>query len=768
MIKTTILQNGRRVKLRKHQLKAQEAVSDHYMKGNDRATIVHCCRSGKSLTALSVHKDLKFKATIILVPGNILAQQTLDDWRANLTTARVLVVSSEKAILDGGVTTNPTKIRKFLNESKGKESFIISTYQSAEKVCEAVSEIKDFAFDLMIADEAHNTAGVNLVKGLIHSDDCIPSKRRLYMTATPRHLSQRVRTFSHADATKHCMTDAEVFGEEVDSYLFADGIRDGILQDYEVILVGCNSAERVNAIEDSTNPNHQNIEETAKLITLQKTLSNGKNTHCVSFHSRVEKAHFFANNFTLDGWKTFHINGYMKADEKKEVLESFRKANKALLTNCECLQEGVNLKECDSVFFSDVKKGTVDIVQASSRPLTADPNKPKGFKASIIIPTYHQEGDSIDDVISTSHYKILIHILEALRKDDERINAFLRSLSTRRSSSEPNDDVNSIIKIEGMDGLKEEIFSSIIPYDILHPRYSDAEISRCFSKNGDCHQKVANELGLSMKQLKNRIKYSNSLKERYNEKNMVWSKKFNMCKKLLDESSTPSLVGVLPINLTTWLSRAFNGRENGWGKRVSPIECARRSKLLRSLNLDDSIQNSSWDKAFSAFKDWVSANARLPLNYDRANTPRSSEEKKYGKWLAVNRLSILNHPKDKRRRTTNTEITRRKKLLESVGVNFESKKEERDRVWLEKFNEVSTLSFKNRFAKRSPHYFEEKENCITPPMREWLRRQFDNWDTLDEYKRALFNSAGIKRIQRKNAKGTFFDIVKLGSSGENS
>jgi predicted helicase len=755
MIKTIKLTNGKRTKLRKHQLKAQEAVSDHYTKGNDRATIVHCCRSGKSLTALSVHKNLKFKATIILVPGNILAQQTLDDWRANLTTARVLVVSSEKAILDGGVTTNPTKIRKFLNESKGKESFIISTYQSAEKVCEAVSEIKDFAFDLMIADEAHNTAGVNLVKGLIHSDDCIPSKRRLYMTATPRHLSQRVRTFSHADATKHCMTDAEVFGEEVDSYLFADGIRDGILQDYEVILVGCNSAERVNAIEDSTNPNHQNIEETAKLITLQKTLSNGENTHCVSFHSRVEKAHFFANNFTLDGWKTFHINGYMKADEKKEVLESFRKANKALLTNCECLQEGVNLKECDSVFFSDVKKGTVDIVQASSRPLTADPNKPKGFKASIIIPTYHQEGDSIDDVISTSHYKILIHILEALRKDDERIDAFLRSLSTRSSSSEPNDDVNSIIKIEGMDGLKEEIFSSIIPSDILHPRYSDAEISRCFSKNGDCYQKVANELGLSIRQLKNRIINSNSLNEKYKWRYLEWTKKFNLLKKFVNEK------GRLPISseefegvqIGAWFKNSRNAYNNTGSlsenhyplkhSKVSEKEALRRKRLLKSLDsLDLNGWVWRWYNTFEECKKWISENKKLPRHIGknlsrRAKRPLTAEEEeedRLGRWLSSSKARYGSVSKKK-------EFAKRRKLLEEIGVTFETKQEKSDRVWLEGFDPLL-----NNFKEKG-----SATEGLAGRNYNWLHTQKGRWrrGVLETWKIAHLKKVGISGEMQK-------------------
>ncbi|SVE19740.1 uncharacterized protein METZ01_LOCUS472594, partial [marine metagenome] len=51
MIKTTILQNGRRVKLRKHQRQAIHSVITHYGMKSNRATISHCCRSGKSLTA---------------------------------------------------------------------------------------------------------------------------------------------------------------------------------------------------------------------------------------------------------------------------------------------------------------------------------------------------------------------------------------------------------------------------------------------------------------------------------------------------------------------------------------------------------------------------------------------------------------------------------------------------------------------------------------------------------------------------------------------
>jgi len=464
MIKTVLLKNGKRVNLRKHQLEAIASINqEFYYAGKDRATIVHCCRSGKSLTAVSLHKDMGSKATVVFLPSLSLLQQTYQDWKKNCPNARILLVGSDSDAPDVERTTKTKKIKDFLMNSNGRESIIFSTYQSCKKICRATSDI--FEFDLMICDEAHQAAGINLSKGEIHSDSCINATKRLYMTATPKMLSEAVKQRVLSDAKQYCMSDESVFGRQVHLYSFKEGIERGMLSDYEIVALGCLDKHKANSIKDEQNPQFKEIQETAKLHALTKALKTRKVTHCVSFHSNVTKALFFTNNFKLKGWKVFHINGELKMEEREKVLKDFAKSKKALLTNCKCLQEGINIVECDSVFFSDCKRGAIDVIQASSRPLTKDPKKPKGFKNAIFIPTLHKVDDTTARVCATSAFKTLIQLIKHMRSQDERIETFLHHVSSRIGANEPLDP-DPIVKVEGFENLVHDIYLEIIPTDL--------------------------------------------------------------------------------------------------------------------------------------------------------------------------------------------------------------------------------------------------------------------------------------------------------------
>jgi superfamily II DNA or RNA helicase len=481
MIKTTILQNGRRVKLRKHQKDAIHSVFTHYKLNSPRATISHCCRSGKSLTALTLHKSLKSKASVVFLPNLSLVEQTLSDWLPNIGKTKILIVCSDKSTYDGEVTADPKEIKEFIKNC-GKSPFVIfSTYQSSKKMCQALKLLNDFSFDFLVADEAHRSSGVNLKQSrFVHYDDCIRATNRLYMTATPKVVSQQLEDQLHESAEVFSMDDKEVFGEEVHTYSFKDGIEDGILSDYKIVALGCKSPTALDILEDAETAEHQNIIETAKLKALKKALSKYKIDHCITFHSSVKKALFFKNNLKAKGWKTFHINGNMNAQERKTTIESFKKAKKAVMTNCRCLSEGISIRECDSVFFSDTKDGAVDVVQSASRPLTIDSNKPKGFKNLIILPTFHHATDSVEHIVNTSAYQTLIKLVKHMRGIDDRIDAFLMSLA--RGSSASYDMQDAIIEFSGFAKLQKEICSRIIPHDIV--AWSDQELWDVYIEEG--------------------------------------------------------------------------------------------------------------------------------------------------------------------------------------------------------------------------------------------------------------------------------------------
>ena len=136
----------------------------------------------------------------------------------------------------------PEKIKEFIVSSP--KCVIISTYHSCKRICEAVEDMQDFSFDFLVADEAHRTAGVNLeFSRPVHFNDCIPTTKRLYMTATPKKLSRGVLMYAYADAFKSCMNDEKIYGKVVHEYSFKDGIESQkALCDYQIVSVGCKSS----------------------------------------------------------------------------------------------------------------------------------------------------------------------------------------------------------------------------------------------------------------------------------------------------------------------------------------------------------------------------------------------------------------------------------------------------------------------------------------------------------------------------------------------
>jgi len=163
------------------------------------------------------------------------------------------------------------------------------------------------------------------------------------------------------------------------------------------------------------------------------------------------------------------------------------------MTNCRCLQEGVNIKKCDSVFFADTKNGTVDVIQSASRPLTRDQSKPKGFKNLIIIPTFHNATDSAEQIQNTNAYKTLIKLIKHMGGLDDRIEAFITTIAKGSYSSIDMND--AIIKFEGFANLQKELTSKIIPYHFQV--HSDEELFQAFLNHNRSAYKASKALGYS-------------------------------------------------------------------------------------------------------------------------------------------------------------------------------------------------------------------------------------------------------------------------------
>ncbi len=472
-------------KPRKHQVKAIQAIVKGF-KQYDRGQLVLPCGAGKTLVSLWVRKALNVKHTLVLVPSLALLNQIKTEWAENSSSCFTpyICVCSERDIdnrrdslimysheISGKVTTNAVEIKNFLN--KFPETIIYSTYQSLDSIRSAIKD-SDFKFDLAVCDEAHKTAGSKYGKfSLIHSDANIPVKKRLYMTATPRVLSDNIRKKLNEEKVNflYDMNNSDIFGPEFYKMSFKEAIEKNIILDYKIFAVGINDQEIYEAIKNNKYvSNSEKLDQIANNVALKKFMDIHNLTHAITFHSSIIKAKDFqVRHKKIDSeLNVYHVNGEITTNKRNLMMEEFKESFKAVMTNSRCLTEGVDVPAIDAVYFCDPKKSTIDIVQSVGRVLRKSSLKIKKF-GYIIVPIFHKKNVCLEKSIDGSQFKNLVNVIRALCSHDERIIDEIKKIklpSEKRIVIEEESLQNSafsIITIEGIPGdIKQSIFFQLI------------------------------------------------------------------------------------------------------------------------------------------------------------------------------------------------------------------------------------------------------------------------------------------------------------------
>ena len=213
----SVKRKSEKKKLRPHQTEAVNK-SFEYFKTHDKGKLIMACGTGKTFTSLRITETITPENGVILflAPSISLISQTLKEYAYERTNPqRYLVVCSDsKAGKDSdGVdindlqispTTDPKKISERFNIKSKERTIVFSTYQSLKKVKKA-QDLGVPQFDLVVCDEAHRTTGVEgsetqdkKTKGnyftMINDKNYVKAKKRLYMTATPRIYSEKIKS----------------------------------------------------------------------------------------------------------------------------------------------------------------------------------------------------------------------------------------------------------------------------------------------------------------------------------------------------------------------------------------------------------------------------------------------------------------------------------------------------------------------------------------------------------------------------------------------
>lgn len=485
-----------------HQIIAINAAHE-YFQAAERGKLIMACGTGKTFTSLKIaENETDGKGLILfLVPSIALLGQTLREWFADANEPINAIcicsdseVSKKKSknedshgysIVDLALPAS-TNVKDILHQfdgirksdSKGM-TVVFSTYQSIEVIAKAQAElIKNEAygiFDLIVCDEAHRTTGITLAEEdssafvKVHDNSLLRSKKRLYMTATPRLYNEDSKSkAAQAEAILCSMDDEKLYGEEIYRIGFGEAVEKDLLSDYKVLILTVSENDMPASVQQMVADanNEINSDDASKLIgcinALSKQILGDAGIIKESDPEPMRRAVAFCQNIKASKkiTETFntvtshyheslpeerqekmavvvsdHVDGTMSApvrDEKLAWLKSpTEDSNECrILTNVRCLSEGVDVPSLDAVLFLSARNSQVDVVQSVGRVMRKSPGKKYGYIIiPVVVPANIEADKALDD---NERYKVVWTVLNALRAHDDRFNATVNKIELNK------------------------------------------------------------------------------------------------------------------------------------------------------------------------------------------------------------------------------------------------------------------------------------------------------------------------------------------------
>ena len=468
---------GRRAQ--SHQKEAIEAVCGKFTAGADRGKLIMACGTGKTFTALRIAERVAGAGGRVLfaAPSLSLVAQALRDWdRDAEIPIRAFAVCSDPNVTarhDGDnartydlpipVTTDAVRLAAAARRpAADRLTVVFSTYQSMEAIRDAQHQGMP-AFDLVVCDEAHRTAGYTLPRDqdshfqLVHNDAAIHAGKRLYMTATPRLYGDAgKRKAQENDVYLASMDDEAIYGPQLHHLGFPTAVEQGLLSDYRVLVlvldertVARNFQRYLAAGSDVK------INDLGKVIGClnglakldpdgdQFTEDPAPMRRAVAFSNSIAASNGFCEIVTLvddelgrtergNAAEAHHIDGTNSVSERAAELAWLDSDDEVMgdrvhiLSNARCLTEGIDVPTLDAVLFMEGRKSQIDVVQAVGRVMRKAEGKEYGYVIlPVVVPATVDPADALDHDDVYGH---VWQVLQALRSHDARLDAWVNTV----------------------------------------------------------------------------------------------------------------------------------------------------------------------------------------------------------------------------------------------------------------------------------------------------------------------------------------------------
>ena len=596
--------------LRKYQKDAFDDVVKGFQK-NDRGQLIMACGTGKTLVSLRIAEKIAPKDGIVLylVPSITLIQQSMREWSENRQLGQYYIgVCSDKSVsgeegsiaeLESPVSTNSEDLKVYIkNRPKDKMTVIFCTYNSIQVVADALGNKK---IDLVLCDEAHRTIGGadQSFFTKVHEDSNILIKKRLYMTATPKIFTDKIRKAADAQEKKiYAMDDKTVYGHIFHELKFDVAVHKyHALSDYRVRIAFIDPKFMDTELQSSmTNEEgllplsamnkmvalwhslqHPDYDE--KKITLLQRIIVFSNTirSSKSFTGEPDSESKIKDSFsdivekikeikpTKHGVVTAHVDGKTRALERKKQLRWLAESNNdpnncRLLSNARCLSEGVDVPALDGVVFMEPRKSMVDVVQSVGRVMRKHPEKEYGY---VILPVAIPAGEDINRTLDDGKtWKVVWEVLNALRSHDPDLAAQINQLVLEKKITKDG-KIGEKIRIASITDRPDDP-----NYQKFLGKFYSKMSSKLVEKVGDInyYDKYGQELGSTSHTIEERIKLRLKSPKTKNE-----IQKLHKGLKLMINNSVSENETIRIVSQHMVLSKVFNALFQGKFASHNPI-----------------------------------------------------------------------------------------------------------------------------------------------------------------------------------------------------
>ncbi len=487
--------------------------------GRARGRIILPCGTGKSRIALRIIEELTEPGQVstVLCPSIALVSQLRGEFLAHGSRRlNALAVCSDQGVgrdkdlavdptadlghasaseVKGLVTTEADVIGDWMDAVAAEGDrigVIFGTYQSSHRIADALGD-SGREFQVMIADEAHRTAGLRRISKMTeklrdftvcHDDGRFPAKHRVYQTATPRVYNtggEIGRSKKSDDWVVRDMADEEVFGPELYRQSYAAAVDNGWLTDYRIIGIGVNDDDAYRTANELAAGSGKKLSTAHFLrgLVLALVMGGAVRSKGVEIRSSINFMNLIARSKEMTealgseavrGWVQRRLDadaaGQTVSDYRLEHLDAKsrvaeREHAKARLMgakderphgvlNVGIFGEGVDAPSLSAVGFLEARKSPVDVIQAVGRVMRRAENKQMGYIiCPILIPPNTDAETWLRNSGPEDGWRELGQILLALRAHDGRIEDRLSDLMQLYLPAPPAADVATMITVGG-------------------------------------------------------------------------------------------------------------------------------------------------------------------------------------------------------------------------------------------------------------------------------------------------------------------------------